>query len=105
MNMQECRFMWRETSLQRELFYPEDELNTVGIKIQNLFAKISAIKWSPHVIAPNRKPGPTVLSVSKDKSAALPQQTGKEKSHYEILVNMSWDISSLQKLSRLSVLP
>lgn len=81
--------MWRETSFHRELVFPKDELNTVGIKIQSSFAKISAIKCSPHAIAPNRKLGPTVSSVSKDKSAALLQQTGKEKSHYEILVNMS----------------
>lgn len=83
--MQECTFMWRETSLHRELVFPKDELSVVGIEIQNLFAKISAIKCSPHVIALH----PTVLSVSKDKSAVLLQQTGKEKSHYEILVNMS----------------
>jgi len=31
------------------------------------------------VIASNRKLGPTVLAVSKDKSAVLLQQTGKEK--------------------------
>lgn len=87
--MQECTFMWREASLHRELVFPKDELSIVGIEIQNLFAKISAIKCSPHVIAPNIKLRPTVLSVSKDKSAVLLQQTGKEKSHYEILVNMS----------------
>lgn len=87
--MQECMFMWREASLHGELVFPKDELNIVGIKIQKPFAKISAIKCSPPVIASNGKLGPTVLSVSKDKSAALLQQTGKEKSHYEILVNMS----------------
>lgn len=50
------------------------------------FAKISAIKFSPHVIASNRKLGPAVLAVSKDRSAVLLQQTGKEKSCCEVLV-------------------
>lgn len=51
--MQECVFMWRATSFHRELVFPKgDELNIVSIKIQNsaTFAKISAIKFSPHVI-------------------------------------------------------
>lgn len=56
-------------------------MNIVSIKIQTpaTFAKIPAIKCSPHVIASNRKLGPTVLAVSKDKFAVLLQQTGKEK--------------------------
>lgn len=87
--MQECVFMWRASSFHRELVFPKGgELNIVSIKIQNpaTFAKISAIKFNPHVIASNRNLGPSVLAVSKDKSAVLLQQTGKEKSHCEILV-------------------
>lgn len=69
------------TSFHRELVFPKGaELSIVHIKIQNSarFAKISAIEFSPRVIASNRKLGPTVLAVSNDKSAALLQQTGKE---------------------------
>lgn len=80
--MQECMFMWRATSFHRELVFPKgDELNIVSIKIQNsaTFAKISAIKFSPHVIASNRKLGPRALAVSKGKSAVVLQQKGKEK--------------------------
>lgn len=75
-------FMWRATSFHRELVFPKGAvLNTVSIKIQNpaTFAKMSAIKFSPHVIASNRRLGPTVLAVSKDKSAVLLQQTSKDK--------------------------
>lgn len=80
--MQECMFIWRAPSFHGELVVPEGaELSIVSIKIQNpaTFAKIAAIKFSPHVIASNRKLGPSVLAVRKDKSAVLLQQTSKEK--------------------------
>lgn len=52
-NMQECTFM-----VHRELVFPKGaKLSIVSIKIQNpsTFAKVSAIKFSPHVTASDRK--------------------------------------------------
>lgn len=75
-------FLWRATAFHRELVFPKGaKPNIVSIKTQNpaTFAKIAAIKFSPHAIASNSKLGPAVLAVSKDKSAVFLQQTGKEK--------------------------
>lgn len=49
----------------RELVFPKGaKLNIVSIKIQNpaIFAKISAIRFSPHVTASDRRLGPPVLA-------------------------------------------
>lgn len=81
-------FMWRATSFHGELVFPKGAVfNIVRIKIQTpaTFAKISAIEFSPHVIASNRKLGPTVSAVSKDNSAVLLRQTSRGKSRYEML--------------------
>lgn len=75
-------FMWRATSFHRELVFPKGaKPNIVSIKIQNpaTFTKIAAVEFSPHAIASDSKLGPSVLAVSKDKSAVFPQQTGREK--------------------------
>lgn len=89
--MQEKILMGRATSFHRELAFPTGpKLNVVNIKIQNpaTFAKLSAIKSSPRVIASNRKLGPTVLAVDETNQQHFCNRQAKKTSRYEILVYM-----------------